>query len=85
MPKVVNPRVDLLGETADGGLVHLELQSGNAAAMPLHMAEYCLRVFRLFGRFSRQVLLFVGEPPPSELDEPSVRILDAQSIEDLLQ
>ncbi len=64
LSKVVqNTRVDLLGETKDKGLVHLELQSGNDATMPLRMAEYCLGVFRLFGRFPRQVLLYVGEAP----------------------
>ena len=31
--------------------------------MPLRMAEYCLSVFRLFKRFPRQVLLYVGEAP----------------------
>src|ERR1017187_2026219 len=64
LPKVVqNTRVDLLGETADKGLVHLELQSGHDPDMPLRMAEYCLGVFRLFERFPRQVLLYVGEAP----------------------
>ncbi len=64
LSKVVqNTRVDLLGETEDKGLVHMELQSGNDATMPLRMAEYCLGVFRLFGRFPRQVLLYVGEVP----------------------
>jgi hypothetical protein len=29
--------------------------------MPLRMAEYCLGIFRLFEKFSRQVLLYVGE------------------------
>jgi hypothetical protein len=57
LPKVENPRVDLLGELVDGSLVHLELQSGNEAAMPLRMAEYCLRVFRLFGKFPNQIVL----------------------------
>src|SRR5580692_9629809 len=33
LPKVQNQRADLLGETADGSLVHIELQSGNEAAM----------------------------------------------------
>ena len=60
---VQNTRVDLLGETEDKGLVHMELQSGNDSTMPLRMAEYCLGVFRLFGRFPRQVLLYVGEAP----------------------
>ena len=64
LSKVVqNTRVDLLGETEAKGLVHLELQSGHDATMPLRMAEYCLGVFRLFGRFPRQVLLYVGEAP----------------------
>ena len=63
MSKVQNSRVDLLGETADKGLVHLELQSGHDPNMPLRMAEYCLGVFRLFERFPRQVLLYVGEAP----------------------
>ena len=64
LSKVVqNTRVDLLGETEAKGLVHLELQSGNDVTMPLRMAEYCLGVFRLFGRFPRQVLLYVGEAP----------------------
>jgi Domain of unknown function (DUF4351) len=74
-PKVRNTRVDLLGETGDKGLVHLELQSGNDPTMPLRMAEYCLGVFRLFGRFPRQVLLYVGEAPlrmESELRGPDV-------------
>jgi hypothetical protein len=63
MPKVQNTRVDLLGETPDKGLVHLELQSRHDPSMALRMAEYCLSVFRLFERFPRQVLLYVGEAP----------------------
>jgi hypothetical protein len=64
LPAVRNARLDLLGETAsDKDLVHLEIQSGNDATMPLRMAEYCLSVFRPFGRLPRQVLLYVGRPP----------------------
>src|SRR5271155_1784796 len=48
LPKVQNLRMDLLGETGEGSLIHIELQSGNDAAMPLRMAEYCLGVYRLF-------------------------------------
>src|SRR5580700_7734705 len=62
LPKVQNLRLDLLAETVDGGLVHVELQSGNDNAMPLRMAEYCLGVFRQFKRFPRQIVLYVGEP-----------------------
>ena len=88
LPKVQNPRADLLGETADGGLVHLELQSRNEATMPLRMAEYCLGVFRLFGQFPRQVLLYVGAAPlrmDSELRGPDVsfryRLIDFRTLD----
>lgn len=75
LPKVQNTRVDLLGETNEAALVHLELQSGNDATMPLRMAEYCLGVYRVCGKFPRQVLLYVGEAPlrmESELRGPDV-------------
>ncbi|MBV8811740.1 MAG: hypothetical protein JO033_23980, partial [Acidobacteriaceae bacterium] len=29
LPKVQKPSIDMLGETADGELIHIELQSGN--------------------------------------------------------
>jgi hypothetical protein len=61
LPKVQNPRMDLLGEMADGGLLHLELQSGNDAEMPERMAEYALGIYRRFKRFPRQIVLYVGE------------------------
>ena len=63
LPEVQNTRVDLLGETGAGELVHIELQSTNDADMALRMAEYCLRVFRQFKKFPHQVLLYVGEAP----------------------
>jgi hypothetical protein len=67
--------VDLLGETASGDPFHIELQSTNDITMPLRMAEYCLRVYRLFGKFPRQILLYVGSSPlrmETELIGPSV-------------
>jgi hypothetical protein len=63
LPRVQNPRVDLLGVTADGSLVHFELQSLNEAAIPLRLAEYSLGAYRLFGKFPRQIVLYVGEAP----------------------
>src|ERR1700686_425651 len=76
-----------LGHTG-GGLVHLELQSGNDATMPLRMAEYCPSVFRLHGTFPSQVLLYVGEAPlrmESELRGPDVwfryRAIDIRSLD----
>src|ERR1700690_3648391 len=88
LPKVQNLRLDLLGETVDGGLIHVELQSGNDAAMPLRMAEYCLGIFRLFGRFPRQVVLYVGEPKlrmENKLHGPDVsfqyRVVDIRALD----
>jgi predicted transposase YdaD len=88
LPKVQNPRADLLGETADGSLVHVELQSGNEATMALRMAEYCLGVLRLFGKFPRQAVLYVGEAPlgmDSELLGPDVsfryRMIDIRDLD----
>lgn len=87
LPKIQNRRADLLGETADGGMVHLELQSSNDTAMPLRMAEYCLGIFRLFGRLPRQVVLHVGEEPlrmESELRGPAVWFrFETRDIRDL--
>jgi hypothetical protein len=63
LPEVVNRRVDLLGETDDGTLIQIDLQSGHDKTMALRMAEYALAIYRLFGKFPRQVVLYVGEPP----------------------
>lgn len=65
LPKVRNPRMDLLGEMAGGGLLQLELQSRNDAEMAERMAEYALGAYRLFRRFPRQIVLYVGERPLS--------------------
>src|SRR5258708_24573835 len=45
LPKVQNPRVDLLAETTDGRLVHIEIQSTNDGQMALRMLEYGLLIF----------------------------------------
>src|ERR1039457_3946072 len=88
LPKVQNLRLDLLGETIPGELFHLEWQSGTDATMPLRMAEYCLGVFRLFGRFPRQIVLYVGEPQlrmENALRGPNVsfwyRLIDIRTLD----
>jgi hypothetical protein len=88
LPEVRNTRVDLLGETAAGELVHIELQATNDADMPLRMAEYYLRVFRQFNKFPRQVLLYVGEEPlrmSAELNGPALkfayRLIDVRELD----
>ena len=93
-PEVQSTRVDLLGETDSGDLVHIELQSTNDPKMALRMAEYCLRVYRIFGKLPRQVLLYVGEDPmrmQTALNGPDLsfryRIVDVRELdgETLLQ
>jgi len=65
-----------------------KLQSSNDATMPLRMAEYCLGVFRLFGRFPRRAVLYVGEAElrmGSELRAPGVlfhyRLIDIRTLD----
>src|SRR5215467_11163816 len=58
LPKIQNLRLDLPGEAAYGSLIHLEPQSNNDRTMPLRMAEYCLGIYRLLERFSRQLLIY---------------------------
>ena len=76
LPKVQSPRIDLLGETTDRRLIHIELQSTNDRQTPLRMAEYCLTIHRRFGRFARQIVVYVGKRKLSmaaELSGPGVR------------
>jgi hypothetical protein len=61
LPKVANPRLDLLGETHDGSLLHLELQIRNDADMAGRMAEYALAIYRIHRQFARQIVLYAGE------------------------
>jgi predicted transposase YdaD len=86
--KVQSLRLDLLGRTADGELIHIELQSSHDAAMPFRMIEYCLGVQRMFGQFPRQILLYVGEAPlhmESELCGPGFffqyRLIDIRTLD----
>jgi predicted transposase YdaD len=70
LPEVRNLRVDLLGRTEDGGLVHIEIQSGNDARMALRMAEYGLLIYDQHAKFPQQVVLYFGDEPmrmPAEL------------------
>jgi hypothetical protein len=60
LPKVRGLRIDLLGETAEDGLIHIEIQSTNDGEMALRMAEYCLAIYRHHRRFGRQIVVYVG-------------------------
>jgi predicted transposase YdaD len=73
IPRVKTMRADLLGETADGHLIHIELQASNDPLMALRMAEYALLIYRKYARYPRQIVLYVGAPPlrmPASLTEP---------------
>jgi len=63
MPRVQTGRADLLGLTAEGVLLHFELQSTNDREMALRMIEYALLIYRLFRRFPKQIVLYVGDAP----------------------
>jgi predicted transposase/invertase (TIGR01784 family) len=59
---VLQTRVDLLFETLDliRRLIGVELQSTNDPRIALRMAEYSLRVYRIYERFPEQYVLYVG-------------------------
>jgi predicted transposase YdaD len=87
LPKVQNPKLDLLGEVKGGSLVHIELQSTNDQRMPLRMMEYCAGIYRQHGRLPRQIMLYVGGAPlrmARELAGPDLRFrYNAIDIRDL--
>ncbi len=74
LPKVTQPRVDLLFEiAATRDLILLELQSHNDRILPMRMAEYSLLIWRRYKRFPKMYVLYVGSQRlrmPAELDTP---------------
>jgi len=68
LPKVQNLRVDLLGETAGGQLVHFELQRKNDSSLPFRMLEYSVVITRLHGRVPQQIAVYIGPEPLRMLD-----------------
>lgn len=79
LPEVSQTRVDLLFETtvtatAARRLIAMELQSTNDPLLPLRMAEYSLRVYRVHQQFPEQYVLYVGSDKmamPSALVSPN--------------
>jgi len=59
--EVRSRRADLLGETPQGKLLHVELQSRNDPEMAQRMLEYSTAIKRALGRFPHQLVLYVGE------------------------
>ena len=88
LPTVHNPRVDLLAETTDGRLIHIEIQSTNDVQMALRMLEYGLLIFKQDGRFPIQIVLYVGDSllnMKSKMELPALSfaytIVDARDLD----
>jgi len=88
LPDVRSGRVDLLGETETGQLIHIELQSSNDAKMAQRMLQYYVDVERLLDRHPSQVLLYVGDAPAkmeTTLRGPSLqysyRLVDVRDLD----
>lgn len=88
LPRAQQPRVDLLGETESGDLEHIELQSQNHPQMPLRMLEYRLGIYRQFGVFPRQTVLYAGKeklrmPSALEVEHLSFqyKLVDASELD----
>lgn len=88
LPEVRSLRADMIGESAAGGIVHVELQSTNDPDMALRMAEYALAMYRRFGQFPHQVVVYVGKAPlrmPESIASASVsfrcRIVDIRELD----
>ena len=88
LPEVRSLRADMIGESKAGAIVHIELQSTNDADMALRMAEYALALYRLYGQFPQQVVLYVGKAPlrmPESIAGPSIsfrcRVVDIRQLD----
>ena len=60
LPRVENPRVDLLAKLDNGSYVHLELQSSNEEDFGRRQAEYYLGLHRILKQHVRQVAVYIG-------------------------
>ena len=63
LPRVRNLRVDLLAESSEGRLLHIELQSTNDRSMARRMLDYSLSIYDRFGVRPEQLVLYTGEAP----------------------
>ena len=63
LPKVQNPRVDLLARRGNGVLCHLELESKNTRDIGRRVTEYYLGLHRLLDDHVEMVVLYVGRRP----------------------
>lgn len=88
LPLLQTRQADLLGETADGKLVHVELQSTNDPTMASRMLKYAIAIEEKFDRYPHQLVLYVGRSPlqmPRRVRGPGLEfeclILDMRDVE----
>lgn len=91
LPLLQTRQADLLGETADGQLVHVELQSTNDPKMAKRMLKYSVAIDEKFDRHPHQLVLYVGRAalemprqvlgPRLEFVCPIIDIRDIESSE----
>ncbi len=77
LPETRNLRVDLLGETATGDLIHMEIQRSNDPEIIWRMIDYGSAIRRKFGKWPQQCVLYVGDEPlrmPGRFDNGSIAI-----------
>lgn len=93
LPQVRNPRVDLLGKRADGGIQQLDLQADNDDDLPQRFAEYYLGIRRIY-RVQRhqnvlvyQTVLYIGNGPltmPNRIADPRMQFqVDIIDVRDM--
>jgi hypothetical protein len=63
LPEVRNRRVDMLGKSPEGALVHIELQSTNDVRMAVRMLKYWAEIYDQLSEAPQQVVLYVGQEP----------------------
>ena len=63
LPRVRNPRGDMIGETESGRIVHLEFDANPRQTLGARFGIYYLEIYLKFGRFPHQSLINVGPEP----------------------
>ena len=88
LKKISSQYADLLAETVSGRLCHIELQAVNDRHMAVRMLEYASRVYRIFGQFPEQIVLYVGRKPlrmPARIESERLsfeyRLVDIRTLD----
>ncbi len=77
LPKVRNPRRDLLGETPDRRLIGIEIESQRRPRLGFHIGEYQYSTAVRYGRMPRQIVLYIGrstKPLPNRFEDEYNRL-----------